>query len=249
MTNTIQEEYCLPSKGLIYGTPFDPTVKLRSMTVADEMKRLQKTDNGYKLMSEIIDDCLITKLPVSAYDMCLGDYQYLLHKLRVVTYGPDYKLIVGCPHCGKLFDYSVDLDSLAIKEIDDSYKDDFVIKLPKAGNTVKLKFQTPRDLDWIAQRTKEIKKNFPDMTGDPTLVLNLQTMISTIDGQALNPILAYDNLKQLPAADMNYLMQKAEKLNEKVGIDIMFTAKCPECGNDVKSTFRFTSEFFRPTYD
>ena len=62
MTYTIQEEYVLPSKGKLYNVPFDPTIKLRSMTVADEMKRLQVSDNPYKVMSEIIDDCLITKL-------------------------------------------------------------------------------------------------------------------------------------------------------------------------------------------
>ena len=87
---TIQEEYSLPSKGMLYGKSFDPLVKLRSMTVAEEMKRLTATDYPYKNMSEIIDDCIINKLPISTYDMCLGDYQYLLHRLRVVTSGPDY---------------------------------------------------------------------------------------------------------------------------------------------------------------
>lgn len=250
MTYTIQEEYTLPSKGLLYDVKFDPTVKLRSMTVADEMKRLQRSDNPYKVMADIIDDCLVTKLPVSAYDMCLGDYQYLLHKLRVVTYGPDYKLKIGCPHCGNVFDYTVDLDSLAVRYFDEEEnKDNFVITLPKSGNLVELKMQTPRDLDWITNRAKEMKKNFPDMVGDPTLVLNLQTMIKTIDGKPLNPVLAYDNLKTLPSADMNAIIQKADIVNGKVGIDINFTAQCPECKNDIKSTFRFTNEFFRPTVD
>lgn len=250
MTYTIQEEYSLPSKGLLYATKFDPTIKLRSMTVADEMKRLQRSDNPYKVMSEIIDDCLITKLPVSAYDMCVGDYQYLLHKLRVVTYGPEYKLKIGCPHCGNIFDYSVDLDSLKVKYLEDSSStDDFVITLPKSGNIVELRMQTPRDLDWITNRAKELKQTFPDMQGDPTLILNLQTMIKSIDGKPLNPVLAYDNLKQLPSADMNMILQKAEIINGKVGVDINFTADCPECGKNIKSTFRFTNEFFRPSVD
>ena len=77
-----KEEYSLPSKGQIYSVKFDPCVKLRSMTVADEMKRLTSTDSPYKNMSEIIESCLETKLPVSVYDMCLGDYQYLLHRLN-----------------------------------------------------------------------------------------------------------------------------------------------------------------------
>jgi len=96
---TIQEEYVLPSLGKLYATKFDPSVKIRSMTVAEEMKRLTKSDKPYKAMTEIIDACIVNKLPISSYDMCLGDYQYLLHKIRTVTYGPRYKLSMICPHC------------------------------------------------------------------------------------------------------------------------------------------------------
>lgn len=249
MTYTIQEEYVLPSKGKLYNVPFDPTIKLRSMTVADEMKRLQVSDNPYKVMSEIIDDCLITKLPISSYEMCMGDYQFLLHKLRVVTYGPDYKLRIKCPYCGELFEYNVDLDTLEVHYASDDLADNFVINLPKSGSVVELKLQTPSDLDWIAQRTREIKKNFPDMEGNPTIVLTLQSMIKSIDGKPLNPVLAYDSLKQLPAADMNKIVQKATKLNEMVGIDTAIKAECPSCHSDVNTTFRFTNEFFGPEID
>lgn len=249
MTYTIQEEYTLPSKGKLYNIPFDPTIKLRSMTVADEMKRLQVSDNPYKVMAEIIDDCLITKLPVSAYDMCMGDYQFLLHKLRVVTYGPEYKLKIRCPYCGEIFDNTLNLDELDVKYLETDISDDFIINLPKSGSVVELRLQTPRDLDWIAQRTKEIKKNFPDMEGSPVIALTLQTMIKSIDGKPLNPALAYDNLKQLPAADMNKIVQRATKLNEMVGIDTAIKAECPSCHGDVNTTFRFTNEFFGPETD
>ena len=51
---TIEEEYTLPSKGLMYAKPFDPTVKLRSMTVADEMRRLSPSERQYQNMASII---------------------------------------------------------------------------------------------------------------------------------------------------------------------------------------------------
>lgn len=38
MITTIQEDFSLPSKGLMYTTKFDPHIKLRSMTVADEIR-------------------------------------------------------------------------------------------------------------------------------------------------------------------------------------------------------------------
>ena len=244
MITTIQEDFSLPSKGLMYTTKFDPHVKLRSMTVADEMKRLQATERPYKVMTEIIDDCLVDKLPISSYDMCLGDYQYLLHKLRVVTYGSNYNLLMTCPFCGETFKHEIDLNTIAVHEFDEK---DFesTIKTP-SGLTVELRFTTPRDVDWISQRSKEIKKNFPELQGDPSFVLNLQTMIKTINGQPLDPVLAYDNLKTFPMADINMIIQKATELNEKVGLDTVFTAHCNKCDHDVTSLFRYTTEFFRP---
>ena len=87
---TIEEEYTLPSKGLMYAKPFDPTVKLRSMTVADEMRRLSQTKTPFKQMADLIESCLLTKLPIPVYDLNMCDYTFLLHKLRITTYGSNY---------------------------------------------------------------------------------------------------------------------------------------------------------------
>ena len=73
MITTIQEDFSLPSKGLMYTTKFDPHIKLRSMTVADEMKRLQATERPYKVMTEIIDDCL-SKMSERCYEILTKFY-------------------------------------------------------------------------------------------------------------------------------------------------------------------------------
>lgn len=249
MSVTIQEEYSLPSKGMLYGQKFDPLVKLRSMTVAEEMKRLTATDYPYKNMAEIIDDCILNNLPISTYDMCLGDYQYLLHKLRVVTYGPDYKLTMACPFCGELFDFTQDLDALAVHEYDDEVSELLQVELPASGHLINLRFQTPRDLDRIDQKKKDMKKQFPDMKTDPTLLLTIESLIGTIDNQPINIATIQTFVENLPMRDTNILLQRANKLNEKVGVDTIITAKCTHCGHDVLAPFRFTDEFFRPEVD
>lgn len=249
MSITIQEEYSLPSKGMLYGRQFDPLVKLRSMTVAEEMKRLTATDYPYMTMSEIIDDCIVNKLPISAYDMCLGDYQYLLHKLRVVTYGPDYKMTLVCPFCGELFDYTQNLDELGVHEYDEGVDELLQVELPASKHMITLRLQTPRDLDRIEQKKKEMKKNFPDMKSDPTFLLNIESLIGSIDGQPINPAAIQSFVENLPMRDTNILLQRANKINEKVGVDTIITAKCSNCGRDVIAPFRFTYEFFRPEVD
>ena len=91
---TILEYFELPSKGLIYNNEGReiPKFKMRSMTTVEEMKRLSHCEDAYRLISEIIDDCILDKIGISSYDMHIGDYQYLLHRLRVVTYGSEYKV-------------------------------------------------------------------------------------------------------------------------------------------------------------
>ena len=76
---TIVESFELPSKGKIYDTPVNSVFRLRSMTTEDEMKRLSHSEDQYKLLSEIIDSCMLEPIGISSYDMHLGDYQYILH--------------------------------------------------------------------------------------------------------------------------------------------------------------------------
>ena len=98
---TIKETFTLPSKGLIYGQEINPKVTLRSMTTEDEMIRLSPSDSDYESSCELIDRCIEGEFPIKTYDLCLGDYQFLLTKLWLVTYGSEYKVVIQCPNCGE----------------------------------------------------------------------------------------------------------------------------------------------------
>jgi len=246
---TISESYTLPSKGLIYEKPIDPTFTVRSMTTAEEMKRLSPTETPYKVMSEIIEDCLTKKLEVPVYDLYLGDYQYLLFKLRTVTYGPQYKMAIQCPNCGEVTVSTVDLDGLSVTEYDESIHELKMVHLPQSDKKIELKLQTPRIVEEIATKTKELKKRLKDTTVDPTLIITLQSIIKTVDGQVLNPVALESFVRKLPMKDANLLLQISKKLNGKVGLDNEVVCKCGSCGYDVVTTFRYTSEFFGPTVD
>lgn len=246
MNVPIQEDFKLPSLGKVYNKPFDPRVKLRSMTVVDEMKRLNPTTTPYRTMSEIIEDCLLTKLPISVYDLCLGDYVYLLNKLRIVTYGNQYKYTAICPVCGNQDQGIFNLDDLIINEYTDDIEELKTVTL-SSGKVAHLKFQTPRDLDNISNKVSEYKKNYPDSQADPTVLYTLMSFIDYIDG--VSPTLLEETLKVLPASDYNVLSQVGAKLNRKVGIDAVMPFTCKACNNSVNLPFRYTSEFFRPSID
>jgi RNA polymerase subunit RPABC4/transcription elongation factor Spt4 len=251
MTNySIAEEYTLPSLGKVYTQKIDPVVKIRSMTTEEEMKRLSYSDRQYKNLCEVIDDCIINEVGISSYDMCLADYQFLLHKLRVVTYGSEYKTVATCPYCGVETESTINLDDLIVVECDrDEITKLMDIELPKTKKKIHLTMQTPRMLDDTAVKNKELMKKSKGTASDATLVYTLCNLISTVDGQYLDPIAKEDFVRALPMMDTNYIMQHAKKLVESFGVATYVSETCSFCGLDYTSSFRFTSEFFGPSID
>lgn len=245
---TISEEYKLPSGGKIYTKQFDPIVRLRSMTVEDEMKRCNTALKPYKAMCDILDTCLESKIPYSTYDLCLADYQYLIHKLRIVTYGSKYQMTSVCPVCGAKIDNEVDLTQLHEKTITEDILGLLEFDLPVSGDRVKIKMQTPRDLDNISIETEELQEKFPDMPNPISLIV-LKSLIETINGKPLDKVFGLEKLKQMSARDMNKILKRAERINNELGVNISVDVKCPKCGLKTKTGFRYTDEFFRPTED
>lgn len=250
MDYTIANEYTLPSKGKVYGREINPQFKLRSMTTAEEMKRLNHTDRPYKSMSEIIDDCLVEDIGISAYDLCIADYQYMLHKLRIVTYGPNYKLESNCPYCGSINKDVLNLEDLHLIPFDEEeFKKCTEFVLPVTGKHIKLRVQTPRILDEIAYRAKEERRRNPKLVGDPAFLFTIESLIDTINGNKPEQFKLTPFVQKLPMMDTNYILRSAQKLNNFFGLDSKLIHVCNVCGLDYSSNFRTTSEFFGPTID
>ena len=248
--NTIVESYVLPSKGKVYDVEVVPEVRIRSMTTAEEQKRLTRTDFPYKMLCEIIDDCLVESPGISSYDMCIGDYQFLLHKLRVVTYGSEYKLDITCPYCGASLHESINLDDLPVLSYMEDIDKYFEFDLPKLKNHIKLRVQTPRMLDRVAEKVRDIKKRTNNnLKSDPTLTYTVASLIAEIDGKKPDALKLEQWVEQLPMMDVNTIISHAEKCNSLIGIDTTLTATCDNCGLSFISQMRMTAEFFRPSLD
>lgn len=247
---TIANEYTLPSHGKVYDTEINPTFKLRSMTTVEEMKRLNHSEKPNKNIAEVIDDCLTENIGISAYDLCVPDFQYMLHKLRIVTYGPNYKLSSNCPWCASSNINTVNLDSLNVVEFNDEiYAKYSEFELPSTKKIIRLKMQTPRILDDIATKVKDVRKKTPDFQGDPAFLFTLESLIDTVDGSSYDRFRMMDFVRKLPMMDTNYILKSAEKLNESFGLDKSLEHTCSVCGLDYTGNFRTTTEFFGPSID
>ena len=246
---TVSGIYTLPSEGKIYGDGINPTFTIRSMTTNEEMRRLNPSERPYKVLADIIDDCLIEKPSISSYDMCFGDFQFLLHKLRIVTYGGDYKISSICPFCGEENSGKINLEQLSVNRYSDELQKYFEFDLPMSKKHIKIRLQTPKMLDDIELRNKELKKKSSGATGDSAFLLNMETIVEKIDGVVPNSIDKMEFLRNLPMADTNTIIAYSSKLNDSIGIDTRLQITCESCGLDYESRFRTTSEFFRPSID
>ena len=245
---TIKETFTLPSKGKMYTNLENPSISLRSMTTREEMKRLAPTDTPYKAMSEIIEECIIGDKPsVGVYNLFIGDYEFLLQKLRVVTYGPEYKMTVQCPYCGEVTETVTDLDTLETKEFKEEVMELLKVQLPISGKSVELNIQTPRMLDEIAQDVKDIKKRHKNSYINPELRVTLQHLIKKVDGNTIMPSELEMFVLDLPMKDVTTILNRLKDFNAKVGPGSLLEVKCDQCGEEFLTTFRYTPEFFGPT--
>ena len=245
---TISETYMLPSLGKIYDVEVNPKITLKSMTTEQEQKRLAITDYPYKMLCEIIDDCIVDDVGISSYDMHIGDYQYLLYKLRIVTYGPEYNMDVRCPFCGYTRKEQVNLDDLTDIVYTEEFEKYKIFKLPKTEKEITLNIQTPRMLDDVNNKVKEFKAKFQNAS-DPTLTYTIKSLIDKIDGKRPDPVKVEQWIKQLPMADVNTIITYAEKMNGLIGIDSKLIVHCDVCGLYHESSLSMSQEFFRPALD
>lgn len=243
---TIQETFTLPSLGKVYSKEINPNVTLRSMTTADEAIRQSPSVLEYKPMCDLIDSCIVSDHPWSSYDLCLPDYQFLLHKLRIVTYGPEYHLITRCPNCGGLDDQEINLEDLDVFTFNEEFDKRMTITLPKTNKEVKLQLLTPRMLDTIDKKRNDILTKNP-LAIDPRLELLIQFSIDTIDGNKYDFVSLEKFVQDLPMMDTNEILNKSDELNSSLGIDVVLGCHCSKCKQNYISTFRQSSEFFRPT--
>ena len=245
---TIMEGYELPSKGKIYSENVNPHVELRSMTARDEMKRLSPSSTPLKTLADIIEGCCIEKPGVHVYDMALGDYEFLLHKLRIVTYGEDYKVALRCSECNESIEAIAKLDQLSVKEFDEEEVNNLrTFTLPKSGRIITLNFISPRSIEESEVKVKDMKRKYKTATIDFETLVKLLVNIDLVDGEKKSEHELESIITNLHALDLQKILNNIDKLNQQIGLENALYLTCPKCGEEIMTFFRFGPEFFRPT--
>ena len=220
---TIMEGYELPSKAKIYDTPVNPHIELRSMTARDEMKRLSPSSTPLKTLADIIEGCCIEPPAI-------------------------HVVALRCPECGERVEAVAQLGQLEVKEFDeDLVKSLQTFTLQKSGHIITLNFLTPRMIETMEVKVKDMKRRYKNATIDFETLVRLLVNIDLVDGEKKSETEMENFITNLPALDLQTILNKIESLNQQVGLENILYLTCPKCGGELTTFFRFGPEFFRPT--
>lgn len=244
----IQETFDIPSRGKIYSDMVVPEqITLRAMTALDEKLRLS-SNNPFLTTPKLIRSCMVGDEQVDTMKLKFFDLHYLMYKLRALTYGPDYRIKLTCPRCGKEFEVTVNLDELECNYVPENLVEPIDIKLPVSGDTVGAKFFNSNDYLEIEREAQRILNKFPDYEGDAEYIPTLMARIVTVNGEQLVPAKKQKYVEEMHAKDLMVFNSEYQKVTSSIGLNLGRTDICPKCGNDIEYDIPIVREFFRPTY-
>lgn len=236
------EKYTLPSNGTLKDVPKEVTI--RNMTTAEEKMLLGSAEDVF---DQIIKKCVVEPKDFNIDRIPLMDKNFLYVKIRVISYGPEYKFEYRCPECGRTSSTKIDLDDLEVEMLPEDFKDPFdIIELPVCKDKITLSLPRNEDFAKIRARVRRFESKFPDAVGDESWVFGMMAFISEINGEPVDSKL-HDYVEALHVKDAAYLRHKVNKLGG--GIDRSTTVHCPKCNNDVEVDIPMGVNFFHTDFD
>ena len=252
----ITEDFLLPSGGSkIYGESFNGHITLRAMTTIEERMRLGSSD-FYPAMVKIVNECIVDnknadgsyKIDSSAFT--IFDFDAICVKLRILTYGADYKTQARCIKCGNTFQYKADLTECEFKFLPDDFVEPYSIgPLPRSGDTLGCRFLRIKDRIDIDKQVQDILAKNPDYIGDPAYTLEMERRIMTVNGDDIDPIMVKKYVENMSGMDSDYYHRKIDE--EFYGVKRLGYTNCKDsdCDGSAIYIIRSDSEFFRAGVD
>ncbi len=240
-------EVCnLPSKGILYSS-LGSTLELRAMTTVEERMRLSG-ENFWSTMAAIMNRCKVN----TDYDMTnLVDFDFFaaLVKLRIISYGNNYKTQSKCYKCGKDQIINVDLDKVRVSMLEDDFVEPFEIgPMPMSKDVLGVRFLRVYDHIAIANEVNDwIKRHPNDNLNNPEYTLTMEHLIETVNGVKLNAMQKHHYVTSMIGADSSFFHDEVDKLF--YGVHRLGTSKCEEkdCGTPVIYQIAPSDSFFRAT--
>lgn len=214
----------LPTAGVF--TDGVGSVELRPFTFEDEkiLRSIQKVADGGNVINTLIQRC--TK-DLDFNNLSLVDKNFILFKLREMSYGNDYGIEVDCNSCGLTNELNVELDKLPIKYADLTSSKSTNVVLPDSEVTVEYTYPTASDEKFL---------NNPGHLMD-----NIWRFVKSINGHSERMIIQ-GFITKTSGKDITVL-RKAIFDNE-FGLQTKVNFLCNSCGDDSVIELPINESFF-----
>lgn len=234
----------LPSGGLFYpeNSPLRTgQVDVKYMTAKDEdiltsTNLIQKGVAIDKLMESLV----VTK-GVHPDDLLLGDLNAVMVAARILAYGKDYPITVGCDRCGSRFDHTVDLTTLeTIPPKPGVVNGEYTLELP-TGAVITFRLLTRGDEKKIRAEVEALKKLNNQVETDSSTTLKY--LVTSVNGNR-DPKTVREFVDSMMVRDARVLRKKAREVSPDVNFDLNLT--CSVCSSEVKARMPLGATFFWP---
>jgi hypothetical protein len=234
----------LPSGGKLYpeGSPLrSGKLDIRYMTAKHE-DILTSTNLIQKgIVIDKLMEALIATPGVTPDDLLTGDLNAAMVAARILAYGKDYSIELGCGSCGTKFDHVVDLSGLeTISPEDTSENGEHTVTLP-TGVVVTFKLLTRGNEKEIQAEVDGLKKFNNSIEGDGTT--RLKYTISSVNGNRDKK-----TIREFVDAMIIRDVRAFREAYKKVSPDVQFelNISCSNCDHSNKTRMPFGSNFFWP---
>lgn len=243
MSSTNLTTVTLPSKGLLY-SDIKPEFTLRSMGVSEE--KMIFGSNNANSVQRALRACIVEPKNVNFSELLSADEHFLLLKLRIHTFGPDYHIVGKCSECGKKSEYDINLDDLIVHELDDNFTEPIEMKLPDSGDKIQVRLLRNEDIDAVEKQAKRLSRSIKVNQGEIEYVLRMARMIKVINKEEQDPVSAQSYVESMTSRDSAYFWSILDDI--RIGYESRLTVTCPECGEEFEVFVPINSEFFRPKF-
>jgi len=215
----------LPSRGKAY-VDCEESIFIKPFTFNEERKlrSIKRAAQGTSVINSLVKDC-VKGLEYDA--MTLEDKNYILFKLREISYGDEYTIQGACEGCESKNSLVIEISKVPVKYADDEYEEPLHVTLPDSKQEVR--FITPRCKD---------EEYFSDMEN---LTDNLWRFVLSIgeysDKKVIKSFFEKTTVRDL-AKFRNSLVE------DRYGMNKTMSFECANCGELTESLIPFTESFF-----
>ena len=222
-------------------------VVLRKMTGREEAiladKRNQR--NGGRLISELLASCIVriggespnghTQKAVSS--MYSVDRNFLLLKLRSITFGPELEASYNCPHCGEVIRTVENLEQLPVRTLEDGQsgeeislelEDGYVDRDGQMHTALTLRLPQGADEEAVAP---QVRQNPAE--GKNCLLARCMKSLGDLPRQRMEAI-GPKIISELTLADRRKIDRAVNQAAP--GINLIKQVECPQCNQTFQST-------------